>query len=131
MQRLLLFLPRGRKAKDPRENAMEQTISVSLVTWLDSLDIMSDTKNKITWPQSPRFFRVRKFCHISKKKAAGISSFCCFAAMSAFDLGQEISVSDRYFLLLQATIKGSKVLRAQVAERTEKEEDVNRLTVKL
>ena len=44
MQRLLLFLPRGRKAKDPRENAMEQTISVSLVTGLDSLDIMSDTK---------------------------------------------------------------------------------------
>ena len=31
-------------AKDPRENAMEQTISVSLVTGLDSLDIMSDTK---------------------------------------------------------------------------------------
>ena len=51
--------------------------------------------------------------------------------MSAVDLGQEISLSDRYFLLLQATIKGSKVLRAQVAERTEKEEDVNRLTVKL
>ena len=51
--------------------------------------------------------------------------------MSAVDLGQEISLSDRYFLLLQATIKGSKVLRAQVAERTEKEADVNRLTVKL
>ena len=49
--------------------------------------------------------------------------------MSAVDLGQEISLSDLYFLLLQATIKGSKVLRAQVAERTEKEEDVNRLTV--
>ena len=107
-----------------------ETISVCLVTGLDSLDIMSDTKNKITWPQSPRFFRVRKFSHISKK-AAGISSFCCFAAMSAVDLGQEISVSDRYFLLLQATVKGSKVLTAQVAERTEKEEDVNRLTFKL
>ena len=52
--------------------------------------------------------------------------------MSAVDLGQEISLSDRYFLLLQATVKGSKVLRAQVAERTEKEaEDVNRLTFKL
>ena len=51
--------------------------------------------------------------------------------MSAVDLGQEISLSDRYVLLLQATIKGSKVLRTQVAERTEKEEDVNRLTVKL
>ena len=84
----------------------------------------------MTWPQSPQFFRVRKCCHISKK-AAGISSFCCFAAVSAVDRGQEISLSDRYFLLLQATIKGSKVLRAQVAKRTEKEEDVNRLTVKL
>ena len=57
--------------------------------------------------------------------------FCCFAAMSAVDRGQEMSLSDRYFLLLQATVKGSKVLRAQVAERTEKEEDVNRLTFKL
>ena len=54
-----------------------------------------------------------------------------FAAMSAVDVGQEISLSDFYFLLLQAKIKGSKVLRAHVAERTEKEEDVNRLTVKL
>ena len=53
------------------------------------------------------------------------------AAMSAVDLGQENSLSDRYFLLLQATIKRSKVLRVQVAERTEKEADVNRLTVKL
>ena len=51
--------------------------------------------------------------------------------MSAVDLGQEMSLSDRYFLLLQATIKGSKVFRAQVTERTEKEADVNRLTVKL
>ena len=74
---------------------------------------------------------MRKFCHISKKKAAGISSFCCFAAMSAVDRGQGIALSDRYFLLLQATIKGSKVLRAQVAERTVKGADVNRLTVKM
>ena len=51
--------------------------------------------------------------------------------MSAVDRGQEMSLSDPYFLLLQATVKGSKVLRAQVAERTEKEEDVNRLTFKL
>ena len=87
-------------------------------------------KNKITWPQNPRFFHVRKFCHISKQEA-GISSFCCFAAMSAVDRGQEISLSNRYFLLLQAMIKGSKVLRAQVVERTENEEGVNRLTFKL
>ena len=73
---------------------------------------------------------MRKFCHISKQEA-GISSFCCFAAMSAVDRGQEISLSDLYFLLLQATVKGSKVLRAQVAEGTEKEEDVNRLTFEL
>ena len=73
---------------------------------------------------------MRKFSHILKK-AAGISTFCCFAAMSAVDLGQEISLSDRYFLLLQATIKGNKVLRAQLAERTEKGADVNRLTVKM
>ena len=26
--------------------------------------------------------------------------FCCFAAMSAVDRGHEISLSDRYFLLL-------------------------------
>ena len=109
---------------------MDYTISVSLVTELVASTSFVTQKNKVTWPQSPRFFRVRKFCHVSKK-AAGISSFCCFAAMSAVDLGQEISLSDLYFLLLQATIKGSKVLRAQVAERTEKEEDVNRLTVKL
>ena len=51
--------------------------------------------------------------------------------MSAVDRGQEICLLDRYLLLLQARVKGSKVLRAQVAERTEKEEDVNRLTVKL
>ena len=96
-----------------------------------SLDIMSDTKEQDHMTSKSTFFSCEKiFCHISKK-AAGISSFCCFAAMSAVDLGQEISLSDRYFLLLQATIKGSKVLRAQVAERTEKEEDVNRLTVKL
>ena len=57
------------------------------------------------------------------------STFCCFAAMSAVDRGQEISLSDFYFLLLQDTIKGSKVLRAQVAERTEKKEDSNRLTL--
>ena len=110
---------------------MEQTISVSLVTGLDSLDIMSDTKEQDHMTSKSTFLSCEKiFCHISKK-AAGISSFCCFAAMSAVDLGQEISLSDLYFLLLQATIKGSKVLRAQVAERTEKEEDVNRLTVKL
>ena len=96
-----------------------------------SLDIMSDTKEQDHMTSKSTFLSWEKiFCHISKK-AAGISSFCCFAAMSAVDLGQEISLSDRYFLLLQATIKGSKVLRAQVAERTEKEEDVNRLTVKL
>ena len=57
------------------------------------------------------------------------STFRCFAAMSAVDRGQEISLSDFYFLFLQDTIKGSKVLRAQVAERTEKEEDSNRLTL--
>ena len=92
---------------------------------------MSDTKEQDHMTSKSTFLSCEKiFCHISKK-AAGISSFCCFAAMSAVDLGQEISLSDRYFLLLQATIKGSKVLRAQVAERTEKEEDVNRLTVKL
>ena len=40
-------------------------------------------------------------------------------------------------MLLQATVKGGKVLRAQVergesrVERAEKEEDVNRLTLKL
>ena len=61
----------------------------------------------------------------------GNFEFCCFAAMSAVDRGHEMSLSDRHFLLLQATVKGSKVLRAQVAERTEKEEDVNRLTFKL
>ena len=92
---------------------------------------MSETKEQDHMTSKSAFLSCEKiFCHISKK-AAGISSFCCFAAMSAVDLGQEISLSDRYFLLLQATIKGSKVLRAQVAERTEKEEDVNRLTVKL
>ena len=107
---------------------MEQTISVSLVTVLDSLDIMSDTKEQDHMTSKSAFLSCEK---ILSKKAAGISTFCCFAAMSAVDLGQEISLSDRYFLLLQATIKGSKVLRAQVAERTEKEEDVNRLTVKL
>ena len=73
---------------------------------------------------------MRKFSQISKK-AAGISSYGCFAAMSAVDLGQEISLSDRYFLLLQATIKGSKVLRAQVAERTEKEADVKCTNINL
>ena len=43
MQRLLilLVLPQGREA-----NYMEQTISVSLVIGLDSLDIMSDTKEQ-------------------------------------------------------------------------------------
>ena len=51
--------------------------------------------------------------------------------MFAVDRGQEISLSDLYFLLLQATVKGSKVLTEQVAERTEKKEDVNRLTFKL
>ena len=40
--------------------------------------------------------------------------------MSAVDRGQEISLSDFYFLLLQDKIKGSKVLRVQVAERTGK-----------
>ena len=66
-------------------------------------------------------------------KRREISTFCCFAAMSAVDRGQEISLSDFYFLLLQDKIKGSKVLRAQVAETTGKKEDSNRftLTVKL
>ena len=77
-----------------------------------SLDIMSDTKEQDHMTSKSTFFSCEKiFCHISKK-AAGISNFCCFAAMSAVDLGQEISLSDLYFLLLQATIKGSKVLRA-------------------
>ena len=89
---------------------------------------MSDTKEQDHMTSKSAFLSCEK---ILSKKAAGISTSCCFAAMSAVDLGQEISLSDRYFLLLQATIKGSKVLRAQVAERTEKGADVNRLTVKM
>lgn len=50
-----------REAKDPRENAMAQTISVSLVTGLVASTSWVTQKNKITWPQSPRFFRVRKY----------------------------------------------------------------------
>ena len=65
------------------------------------------------------------------EEGGGNFEFLLFAAMSAVDVGQEISLSDLYFLLLQATVKGSKVLTAQVAERTEKKEDVNRLTFKL
>ena len=42
----LISASTSREAKDPRENAMEQTISVSLVTGLVSLDIMSDTKEQ-------------------------------------------------------------------------------------
>jgi len=57
--------------------------------------------------------------------------FCCFVAMSAVDRGHEISLSDRYFLSLQDTIKGNKVLRAKVAETTKKEEDVNRLELQM
>ena len=56
-----------------------------------SLDIMSDTKEQDHMTSKSAFLSCEKiFCHISKK-VAGISSFCCFAAMSAVDLDQEIS----------------------------------------
>ena len=60
MQRLLilLFLPQGREAN------MEQTISVSLVTVLDSLDIMSDTKEQDHMTSKSAFLSCEKiFSH--------------------------------------------------------------------
>ena len=52
--------------------------------------------------------------------------FCCFAAMSAVDRGHEISLSDRYFLLLKTLLPLIVSCRAQVAETTKKEGDFNR-----
>ena len=46
--------------------------------------------------------------------------------MSSVNRGQEVSLSDSYVLLLQDTIKETRGLRAQVAERAEKEDEVNR-----
>ena len=70
MQRLLLFLPRGREAKNPRENAVEQSISVSLATGLDSLDIMSDTKEQepMTSKSSLKFIRLLRVVFSSQQR---------------------------------------------------------------
>ena len=48
--------------------------------------------------------------------------------MSAINRGQEVSLSDSYMyvLLLQDTIKETRGLRAQFAERADKEDEVNR-----
>ena len=46
--------------------------------------------------------------------------------MSAVNRSQEVSLSDSYVLILQETVKESEVLRAQVAERTAREDEVNR-----
>ena len=46
--------------------------------------------------------------------------------MSAINRGQEVSLSDSHVLLLQDTIKETRGLRAQVAERADKEDEVNR-----
>lgn len=56
---------------------------------------------------------------------------CCFyiwqaETMSAVNRSQEVSLSDSYVLILQETVKESKALRAQVAERTAREDEVNR-----
>ena len=44
--------------------------------------------------------------------------------MSAINRGQEVSLSDSHVLLLQDTIKETRGLRAQVAERADKEDEV-------
>ena len=46
--------------------------------------------------------------------------------MSAVNRSQEVSLSDSYVLILQETLKESKALRAQVAERTAREDEVKR-----
>ena len=46
--------------------------------------------------------------------------------MSAVNRSQEVSLSDSYVLILQETVKESTALRAQVAERTAREDEVNR-----
>ena len=46
--------------------------------------------------------------------------------MSAINRGQEVSLSDNYVLLLRDTIKETRGLCAQVAERADKEDEVNR-----
>ena len=121
---------RGFSLPRRKRYARDENIFVSLVTGLDSLDITSETKEQDHMTSKSAFLSCEKI--LSDFEAGGGNfEFCCFAAMSAVDRGQEMSLSDRYFLLLQATVKGRKVLRAQVAERTEKEEDVNRLTFKL
>ena len=46
--------------------------------------------------------------------------------MSAVNQSQEVSLSDSYVLILQETVKESKAFRAQFAERTAREDAVNR-----
>ena len=46
--------------------------------------------------------------------------------MLAVNRSQEVSLSDSYVLILQETVKESKSLRAQVAERAVREDEVNR-----
>ena len=76
MQRLLilLFLPQGREA-----NYMEQTISVSLVTGLDSLDIMSDTKEQDHRTSKSAFLSCEKiFSHFEEGGGNfDFLLFCC------------------------------------------------------
>ena len=76
MQRLLilLFLPQGREAN------MEQTISVSLVTVLDSLDIMSDTKEQDHMTSKSAFLSCEKiFSHFEEGGGNfDFLLFCCY-----------------------------------------------------
>lgn len=46
--------------------------------------------------------------------------------MSTVNRSQEVSLSDNYVLILQETVKERKALHAQVAERTAREDEVNR-----
>ena len=76
MQRLLilLVLPQGREA-----NYMEQTISVSLVIGLDSLDIMSDTKEQDHMTSKSAFLSCEKiFSHFEEGGGNfDFLLFCC------------------------------------------------------
>ena len=82
MQRLSLISAassREAKFKDPRENAMQQTISVSLVTGLDSLDSMSDTKEQDHMTPKSSFLSCDKILSHFEKGGGNFEFllFCC------------------------------------------------------
>ena len=102
-------LPRGREAKDTQ-------------------DITSETKEQDHMTSKSAFLSCEKI--LSHFGAGGgnfeFLLFCCHVRGRSWS--RNLSFGP---LLLVITSHGVKVLRAQVAERTEKEEDVNRLTFKL